>query len=245
LSTVSRDRLRIVQCILPPIGLAATPVDLLLRETPEILRLKLSSDYDHYHDVWILLALCNWVTSGKTHAVSLEVLVDDLSSIIQHEDSNLLLISVDFWNQKVTVISAAFKDSLIAFTDTIPQHSAIVYAIRPIVDIGRPLYLGANIHMSCGKEIRKIVYSQVNGLATFEVEIYRTYMMQVGFEYDVWLYLPIPHHKKSDLIDGDIHCEVVEAVGSFGCIVKANSNNFPKHEDSNIPTCVVTVRWSV
>ena len=52
LAQVPSSRARIMQQIIPPIGVAATPIDLLHREMPELLRLQM--------DGWTLLGVCNW-----------------------------------------------------------------------------------------------------------------------------------------------------------------------------------------
>ena len=61
LAQVPTSRLRVIQQIIPPIGIAATPIDILDREMPEILRLPMSG--------WVLMGVCNWEVSSSLSCV--------------------------------------------------------------------------------------------------------------------------------------------------------------------------------
>ena len=55
LTEVSTARRRIIQQIIPPIGKAAIPLDILDREMPELLQLQMKG--------WTLFGICNWEVS--------------------------------------------------------------------------------------------------------------------------------------------------------------------------------------
>ena len=146
---VSRDRLRIADNILPTIGLAAIPVDLLEREMPEILLLPL--------DDYVLMGLCNWEGGMKRHSILLEWVCSEKERMrLAEKEKTVLLFMLDFWAGECFSFGITAHQKTLAVPMDIKRHSAAIFAFRLCVDPQLPMYLGSTLHFSCGREMKRL-----------------------------------------------------------------------------------------
>lgn len=127
LVTVPKDRLRILQQILPPTNHSAIPLDLLEREMPEILRLHFTSedsrmsknnsmedDFEVKHS-WNMIALSNWDDKPKTKGIHLSKVIKGLHSANPHDgeriETSALLHMYDFWRKSYTYFIVQYRGS--------------------------------------------------------------------------------------------------------------------------------------
>jgi alpha-galactosidase len=140
LPTLPPDRLRLVQTLLPPIGLRPHILDWFDSTTPQRLRLDLEDSAGPYH----LLALFNWKDNVQDDYLRLE----DYAV-----DSSRSYFARDFWNGDVYLLS----DEPLKL-QSIPTHGVILLAIRP-ASTSHPQYLGSNLHISQGLELTEWCYT--------------------------------------------------------------------------------------
>ncbi len=133
LSKVSKDRLDVLQSLLPPIGKAPSLLDLFDAVTPSRLRL----DLDGPEGQWHVLALFNWDNSTRDLSLQLESF-----SLDPGEEYFVRT----FWDGRVMRVR---KDVQAA---RVPPHGAVVAALRPHKP-GSSIYLGSSLHISQGLEL--------------------------------------------------------------------------------------------
>jgi len=194
LKTITPERIRIAQQLLPPTNVSAIALDLLDKEMPEVLRLSLNnSDKNNIIYVddfgiieeednrmpwgdnsvdsnasdtgkWTLFGLCNWGDSNKVKKCDLTSIFVTNSNI----NTTVLLHVYDFWfssySNAVVKIENGKPTELIVAEYAIEKHSAKILAMRVQYDPLSPLYLGSNLHFSCGLEVAR--YDLFYGQAT-------------------------------------------------------------------------------
>jgi len=135
LPSLSDDRLRIAQVLLPVIDQQAQICDLFESRTPSLIRLNL----ENASGFWYLLAVFNW----KDHPADL---------MFSPQKFNLPLDPIywyrEFWSGEIGKMAMT---SPIIFAD-VPAHSVRVIAARKYQP-ELPAYLGSDIHLSQGLEI--------------------------------------------------------------------------------------------
>lgn len=136
------DRQRIIAMLLPLIGRQARVIDLFDKERPSMLRL----DLQGAPGLWHLLAYFNW--EGKKQQIELNA--GDFNLDIQ----NYLVRS--FWDERVWRVTR--QSSL--FSGEIAPHGVLLLAVR---GDERPVaYLGSDLHVSQGLEIKTWNFSGIN-----------------------------------------------------------------------------------
>ena len=233
LECVSVDRMKLAMKLLPPTNIAAVPLDLLVREIPEILRLNLKSTFRkensdknknsiNYHgrsdvlellidfaneirqreedlnDEWTMLGICNWDHPNKrpkthylhlidifeqTHIIQLVKKFQFLqysyrkkSDLVNKSNSpelfnifdNIspvycLLFLYNFWTETYShqIVSLNSLDGVseIEFPD-VPHHSAHMLKVGLYDEPSIPLYIGSNLHFSCGCELKRMFITE-------------------------------------------------------------------------------------
>jgi alpha-galactosidase len=137
LPQLPQDRLRLAQVLLPVIGERAQVLDLLEQDMPARLRVDLNGPIGPWH----LLALFNW----DDHEADLELSMEkfDLSP-----DAGWWLR--EFWTGSIGQMQSGAPYRFSA----VPSHGARVAAVRRF-DSSQPAYLGSDLHLSQGMEVRK------------------------------------------------------------------------------------------
>jgi alpha-galactosidase len=136
LPQLPQDRLRLAQVLLPVIGERAQVLDLLEQDMPARLRVDLNGPIGPWH----LLALFNW----DDHEADLELSMEkfDLSP-----DAGWWLR--EFWTGSIGQMQSGAPYRFSA----VPSHGARVAAVRRF-DSSQPAYLGSDLHLSQGMEVR-------------------------------------------------------------------------------------------
>jgi alpha-galactosidase len=148
LPSLAPERLRLVQSLLPPIGLRPRIFDWFDSSTPRRLRLDLEDPTGSYY----LLALFNWdekPLDGYLH-------MEDYAL-----DSTRAYYARDFWNGEIYYIT----DNSLELP-SIPSHGVILLAVRPAT-ISQPQYLGSDMHISQGHELTGWQFSPPNALLLY------------------------------------------------------------------------------
>ena len=228
LPAVSPDRMRIVRSILPTISLSAVPLDILEREMPEILKLKLTSGVSE----WVLLGLCNWEDNRlKRHKIDLRGIFDS-RTLGLISTSTQLILSFDFWKSECFVLSTNQLDSWrIEIPIGIPVHSAVVMSLRPLLDPRIPYYLGSNLHFSCGSEVDAFDFGVIKGISYLTLTLKEAFLKGDDWNGEVFIYLPLLALSFEALasyelfihgVDESVRLRYsfVDKVESHGCIVK-------------------------
>jgi hypothetical protein len=128
LDVVPTIRFKLTLQLLPPTNISCIPLDLLLREMPEILKLELSSnnktrkynstgipDSSDLMEDWVLFALCNWENNkskkryhnlylseifSKTYLKNLFQNLEPINKTISQEKrKSFVLFFFNFWNE--------------------------------------------------------------------------------------------------------------------------------------------------
>lgn len=133
LSAVSKDRLRVLQALLLPIGKPPQVLDLFDSATPSRLQL----DLDGAAGRWHLLALFNWDEEPRDLSLSLKS-----CSLLPDKE----YYARTFWDGSVTRVKEELQLKLL------PPHGAGIAALRPVLP-GRAVYLGSSLHISQGMEL--------------------------------------------------------------------------------------------
>jgi len=144
LSELPYERLQIVKAMLPLIGRPAHVLDWFDRLTPTMLRL----DLDGAVGTWSLLALFNWEDSSR----EAELLLEDFN--IDPEDA---YIARQFWNGETTLVSDGRLD-----LGHMPPHGVALVALRRVIP-DQPQYLGGDLHISQGLEVRSWEWREESG----------------------------------------------------------------------------------
>jgi hypothetical protein len=139
LASIPSHRLRILQQLLPPTNISAVPIDLLSREMPEVLKLKLTltaqvNSSSHLAEqeedeedkiatanlTWNMIGLCNWEDRVKDKSIALSQLVTSVPPFHSLNTAKLIIHVYDFWRSKYTCIAAEVEVG-------INSQSSIVY----------------------------------------------------------------------------------------------------------------------
>ena len=187
LGSVSRRRLRVAQALLPVTGRAAVALDLLEKEVPEVLRLAFPASSrpaatataiataTTTDDPWVLVALCNWTDARRETAHPWAALLRPLLAPGRPRPQPLALHVLEFWTSEYFHVRLDLDATPDAAMDTrqlgpggvaaggaggVLPHSARLYAVRVDRGGGRPQYLGADVHFSCGKELTRLEWGE-------------------------------------------------------------------------------------
>ncbi len=134
LPSLSPERLRIAESLVPLMGRAPQVLEWFDLETPSRLRL----DLENASGAWHLLALINWDDQPQEITVNLrEFGLDPQQSFFARE----------FWSQKSHRMQ---RGKLLR--ERLPAHGSLLLAVRPLNQF-QPQYLGSNLHISQGLEV--------------------------------------------------------------------------------------------
>jgi alpha-galactosidase len=150
LPTLPEDRLRIVQALLPPMGQRPRLLDWLDTPTPRRLRL----DLEGAAGLWHLLALFNWEDAPR----DLTILPGEFGLNPQER-----YWCREYWGGETCIISGkgwTFPES--------PPHSVILLAARAWLP-DQPQYLGGDLHISQGLEVRNWHWAPETGELAFRL----------------------------------------------------------------------------
>lgn len=135
LTSLPAERLKIAQALLPVTGRRCRVIDWFDRQTPERLRLDLSSPAG----AWSLLAWFNW----QDHPVDFDL----------HPEAYGLprgsYSFCSFWDETVGICSPGEARHFAA----VPAHGCVLAAVRPVGP--GAAYLGGSLHISQGLEIER------------------------------------------------------------------------------------------
>jgi hypothetical protein len=118
---------------------------------------------------WTLVAVCNWdnkYATEKTHTMSIVDIFDQpivdaaIASQRSHSQSTLcLLFKFNFWTETyhhIQVNLTGEDEQLVQFT-AIPHHSARIYKVGLYTQPNCPVWVGSNLHFSCGCELAALL----------------------------------------------------------------------------------------
>lgn len=147
MSTIPPERLRIARQLLPVIGQRPRVLDWFDAATPARLRLDLESAAGGWH----LVALFNW--SDQTQEKMLKLVEYDLPSGEYY--------AREFWSGKLARIGSE------GLPWQIPAHGVALFAVRPVKN---PQYLGSDLHISQGLEVKRCSVSKNHQVMSVTVE---------------------------------------------------------------------------
>jgi alpha-galactosidase len=125
LTTLTPDRRKYLEPLLPVIGKSATARDWLEREIPETLELPLSGAAGD----WKVFGIFNWGEASADRFLPIE------------SDSHIF----DFWTQTYQRATQPLP------LPSLPPHSGRLFAVRPVQ--AGPQYVGSSLHFSQGYEV--------------------------------------------------------------------------------------------
>lgn len=139
------DRLRLVRSILPVYHKSARPIDLFVKDAPEILDLEIEAPFGDWH----VVGLFNWGENsalgknGKNgKKIESETRVVHLSFPTIGLSPNSECHIYDFWNDRY------LGKKKFGYAVTLGPRSASVVSVRPALD--RPQFLSTNRHITQG-----------------------------------------------------------------------------------------------
>ncbi len=144
LSELSSERLKIAQSSLPPIGQRPEVLDWFNVGMPQRVRLDLSFAEEN----WQLVALFNWEDQPESIDFSL---VD-----YQLPPGGRYWLR-DYWRNEMFQLTAEETKKL-----DIPPHGVRLFAVRAVDDL-RPVYLGSDLHISQGLELKQKAWDPTAG----------------------------------------------------------------------------------
>jgi hypothetical protein len=147
LPNVPPERLRIARQLLPVIGLRPRILDWFDAATPARLRLDLEGDAGHWH----LLALFNW--SDQAQEMTLKLAEYDLPPGEYH--------AREFWSGKLARVDSGVLPWLV------PAHGIALFAVRLVQS---PQYLGSDLHISQGLEVKDWSVSESGRILNVTIE---------------------------------------------------------------------------
>ncbi len=173
LPALPQERLQIAQALLPLIGLRARVMDWIDANTPNRLRL----DMDGAPGDWHLLACFNWADEPNTLAFSPQAF--DLDP------------EMDWWIREFWSGETGMMRAETAYTfHNVPPHGVRVIAARPY-QAETPAYLGGDLHLSQGVEIR--TWHVADQTVSFTLDLDRE------VSGNIYLYLPwVPKGAKAN-----------------------------------------------
>jgi alpha-galactosidase len=151
LPELSDDRIKIAQSLLPPIGQRPEVMDWFDASMPQHVRLDLSSSGEH----WQLVALFNWQDRHQTLNFSLE------DYRIPADGKYWLR---DFWQNETYRLAANETIRL-----DIAPHGVRLFAVRTENNLS-PVYLGSNLHVSQGLELKRKTWQPAEGSLDLYIE---------------------------------------------------------------------------
>ncbi|MBA4376472.1 MAG: hypothetical protein C0401_09920 [Anaerolinea sp.] len=136
LTKLSKERLRIAECLLPVIGERARIIDWFATEMPSKLRLDQVNETGEWH----ILTKFNWSPQRADLVINSEEfqLVEEFYWVRE------------FWNGKSRLLKIG--ESIIF--ENVPANGCVVAAFRRFSK-GQPCYLGSDLHISQGLEVAK------------------------------------------------------------------------------------------
>lgn len=152
LPDVPAERLRIARTLLPVIGERPHVLDWFDTLTPTRLQVDLNGPGGGWH----LLGLFNW----EDNACDLELNLPDF-----YLDLDQPYFAASFWDGKIYSINHRVQDQNSSGKlrlKSVPAHGAVVLALRPKRSV--PQYLGGNLHISQGCELKDWAWDGKNQL---------------------------------------------------------------------------------
>jgi len=144
LSEMAPSRLEMLKTVLPPLGRAACPIDLMREEFPRVQHLHL----DHCDGGWELLYLFNWDKQPRTIEVDLAA----LGAIGTH-------LAFEFWSR---TFLGSINERL---SFELPPRSGRLIRLSP--DSGRPQVIGTDRHLAVGaQELPHVLWDAKRSILT-------------------------------------------------------------------------------
>jgi alpha-galactosidase len=182
LPKVAEDRLRIAQQLIPQMDQRPWVLDWFDRQMPSKLRL----DMEGATGKWTLISISNWEDQIKELDLNLE----------EYQIQKGKYWARSFWDQKTYQID----EKGILHLNNVPAHATVVFALREM-DQENPQYLGSDLHISQGNEIKS--WKSKGKKLEVEFDLPRIALGQVEF------YMPMK--PKGITFDG-AYCTIPELV---------------------------------
>ncbi len=151
LPKLSAERLKIAQALLPTIGKRPEILDWFDASMPQQVRLDLTSPSGN----WLLVATFNW----QEHPQEINFSLKDFRL---HAAGTYWLR--DFWQGETLQITG--DESIIL---SVPAHGVRLFAVREANNLS-PVYLGSNLHISQGLELKENTWHPANGSLDLTIE---------------------------------------------------------------------------
>ena len=186
LREISTERFKIAQKLLPATNVSATPLDLIDKEMPETLLLKL--------DGWCLLGLFNWDSWPKAQPFYVSTLTSLFAQAAAADGIRRIEIGgmsakdrlpmhfskeykivhcYDFWSETyshhfmhVSVEEAGdTKQKVLCYQNrelarpALQPHACLLCAVRLQSSLRSAAYIGSNLHFSCGLELKSFAFA--------------------------------------------------------------------------------------
>jgi len=164
----------VIQKILPVFPASGRPLDLFEKETPEIWRLPIKTDFDS----WEVLGFFNWGKNwiGKKEIPEQKRTISVKISALGLDPAKKYLV-FDFWNEKFVGV---FQNDIALELE--PRTSAVL-AVRELKD--HPVFLSYNRHITQGAiEIKTIKWDAASKILAGSQDAVP------GFEYRLYFYQP-------------------------------------------------------
>ena len=232
LKLVSESRLALAKSLNPATGKSAVALDLMEQRIPEELILDLDRSFwrDGPLDAWHVVCLANWGDKRRRRRFDLQEHLASNPRPVYH--------CFEFWTRAYVRVSE--REPCILKTPVIGAHSACIFAVRAeSASGGRALYLGSDIHFTCGAEVASWEQKGPNSL---QIELFAGRLVEQG---RIWLYLP-GSHSESTLVTGG-SALIPSKTGSNTHAVKADHYDdvwiLPVRLEQDAPT-LLEVSWS-
>jgi len=153
---VSDDRMRIGKSFSPVTGRAAIALDLMHRQMPEQLYLRMSRSWRAEVALpdWHVLSLCNWSDRPERKAMELEDIFSDDSDEALTEHEPQVVHVFEFWSRSYQLLRRGASHPCQLDAGTIGAHSARLFAIRRAEPSWtQAQFVGSDIHFTSGMEV--------------------------------------------------------------------------------------------
>ncbi|MHA1279508.1 MAG: glycoside hydrolase family 36 protein [Candidatus Helarchaeota archaeon] len=185
LANLTSEEIALVRLLIPPSGISAHPVDMLIHNYPEILVLDVETSFDK----WKLAGVINWSDDPKSFRIHFDTLSDT------HQGKYHVF---EFWaRQYLGIHEHSFK------TEAINPHSAILLTIHEVKET--PTLLSSTFHITQGgSEVTEFNFNAAS-------RSLRIALAKKGESHgSLFLYLPPPYLHAEIEIEGEyIHKELV------------------------------------